>query len=97
MVSQPLEAQRPPGPGIVPECPVEGTFTLGERQTVERGVEMRPATRRGAGRVGRDEPGTLVLHVRPCDHPQQLTLGGSLSAADAGPDGSVTASRDVES
>ena len=41
----------------------------------------------GSGTTDQD-PGP-VLRVRPCDHSQQLTLGGSLPASDAGPDGSV--------
>jgi hypothetical protein len=97
VLPQPVEAQRSPDPGIMPEGPGEGTFALGECETFGRGVQMRPATRRGAVRVGYDEPGTsLVLRVRPCDHPQQLTLGGSRPASDAGPDRSVAAGRDVE-
>ena len=98
MFPQPVEAQCSPNPGIMPQGPGEGTFALGECETFGSGVYVRPATRRGAARVGCDEPGTsLALRVRPCDHPQQLTLGGSFAASDAGPDGSVAAGRHAES
>ena len=98
VLSQPVEAQCSPNPGIMPQGPGEGTFALGECKTFRGGVDLRPATRRCAVRVGYDEPGTsLVLRVRPCDHPQQLTLGGSFAASDAGPDRSVAAGRHAES
>ena len=97
VLSQPLETQRSPDPGIMPQRPDEGTFALGACETFGTGVQMRPATRCCATRVGYDEPGTgLGLRVRPCDHPQQLTLGGSSSTSDAGPDWSVAAGRAVE-
>ncbi len=84
----------------MPQRPDEGTFALSECETFGSGVQMRPATRCCAARVGYDEPGTtcstLGLRVRPCDYSQQLTLGGSLPASDAGPDWSVAAGRDVE-
>src|SRR3954451_3520273 len=101
---QPLEARCSSllagASGIMPQGPREGTFALGQCETFRRWVQMRPATGCCATRVGYDEPGTvcrvLSLRVRPCDHPQQLTLGGSLPAADAGADGSVAAGRAVE-
>lgn len=101
VLSQPHEAQRPPllprDPGIMPQRPDEGTFALGACETLGRGVQVRPATRCCAARVGYDEPGTVLgLRVRPCDHPQQLTLGGSFPASDTGADWSAAASRAVE-
>jgi hypothetical protein len=101
VLPQPLEAQRSPlfpgDPGIMPQRPDEGTFALGACETFGRGVQMRPATGCCAARVGYDEPGTVLgLRVRPCDHPQQLTLGGSFPASDAGADWSAAASRSVE-
>jgi hypothetical protein len=97
VLSQPLEAQRSPDPGIMPQRPDEGTFALSACETFGRGVQMRPATGCRATRVGYDEPGTVLgLRVRPCDHPQQLTLGGSFPASDAGADWSAAASRSVE-
>src|SRR3954462_15728831 len=78
VLSQPLEAQCSPAlPGIMPEGSGEGTFALSECETSRRGVDVRPATRCGAARVRNNEPGISPgLRVRPCDHPQQLTLGG---------------------
>jgi hypothetical protein len=98
VLSQLLEAQRSPffpgASGIMPQGPDEGTLAFGECETFGRGVQMRPATGCCAARIGYDEP--LALRVRPCDHAQQLTLGGSCSASDAGPDGSVAGGRAVE-
>jgi hypothetical protein len=100
VLSQSLEAQRSPDPGIMPECPDEGTFAFGECETFGRGVQMRPATVCRAAGVWYDEPGSLCffLGLRACpgNYPQQLTLGGSLTATDAGTDWSVTAGRAVE-
>jgi hypothetical protein len=104
VLPQSLEAQRSPASpgahGIMPQRPGEGTLAFGECETFGRGMQMRPATGCRAARVGYDEPGGLCrvlgLRVRPCDHPQQLTLGGSLPATDAGPDWSVAAGRAVE-
>ncbi len=68
----------------MPQCPGEGTFTLGECETLGSGMQVRPATGCGARRVGYDGPGTSrICRVRPCDDPQQLTLGGPLPATDA--------------
>src|SRR5438105_4876168 len=82
VLPQSLEAQRvlrsARDSGIMPQRPGEGTSALGECETVGRGVQVRPATGCRAVRVGYDEP--VALRVRPCDHPQQLTLGGSLPA-----------------
>ena len=85
----------------MPQGPREGTFALGECETSGRRVQVRPPAGCGATRVGCDEPGPslrtlMVLRVRPCDDPQQLTLGGSLSTSDARPYGTVGARRDVE-
>jgi hypothetical protein len=104
VLSQPLEARRSPwsprASGIMPQGPGEGTLALSECETFGPGVQMRPATRCCAARVGYDEPGSLSqvlgLRVRPCDHPQQLTLGGSYPTTDTGPDWSVAAGRAVE-
>ena len=100
VLSQQVEAQCPPFPGasgIMPQGSGEGTFALGECKTFGRGVDVRPATRCGAARVRYDEPGTvLALRDRPCDHPQQLTLGGPLPASDAGANWSAAACRSVE-
>jgi hypothetical protein len=104
VLSQSLEARRSPvfpgAHGIMPQRPGEGTFALRECETFGRGMQMRPATGCCAAGVGYDEPGSLsrILgqRVRPCDHPQQLTLGGSLPTTDAGPDWSVAAGRAVE-
>jgi hypothetical protein len=98
VLSQSLEARRSPilpgAPGIMPQGTGEGTPAFSECETFGRGVQMRPATGCCAARIGYDEP--LALRVRPCDHAQQLTLGGSCSASDAGPDGSVAGGRAVE-
>ena len=101
MLPQPLEAQRPPDLGIMPQGPGEGTFALGECKTFERWVQVRPTSGCGATQVGYDEPGSglrslMALRVRPCDYPQQLTLGGSFPAADARADGAVRARRTVK-
>ena len=61
---------------------------LGELETLERGVQVRSTARCGATRIGYDGPGLLLtLRARSCDHPQQLTPGGSSPATDAGTDG----------
>ena len=60
VLSQPLEAQCSPDPGIMPQGPGEGTCALGECETFGRGVQMRPATGCGAVRVGYDEPGSWL-------------------------------------
>jgi hypothetical protein len=101
VLSQPLQAQCSPNPGIMPQGSREGTSALSECETFGCGVQVRPTTWCGAVRVGYDEPGPGVrsfsaLRVRPCDDPQQLTLGGPLPAADAGPDGTGRARRLVE-
>jgi len=105
VLPQPRQAQRSPlfpgDPGIMPQGPMEGTFAFGECETVGRRVQVRPTSRCGATRVGYDEPGSglrsrTALRVRPCDDPQQLTLGSPLPATDAGPHGTVVARRDVE-
>src|ERR1700712_2267142 len=85
----------------MPQGPREGTFALSECKTFGRRVKMRPTSRCGAARVRYDEPGSSwrsfsVLRVRPCDDPQQLTLGGSLPATDARAYGTVGVRRDVE-
>ena len=101
VLSQPVEAQRSPNPGIMPQGPREGTFALGECETSGRRVQVRPPAGCGATRVGCDEPGPglrtlMILRVRPCDDPQQLTLGGSLSTSDARPYGTAGARANVE-
>jgi hypothetical protein len=94
VLPQRLEAQRPPDPGIMPQGPGEGTCALGACETFGCGVQVRPAAWCGAGRVGYDGP--LARRVRPCDDPQQLTLGGSLPATDARADRSAFARRAVQ-
>ena len=97
VLSQPLQAQCSPDPGIMPQGPGEGTCALGACETFGSGVKVRPAAWCGAVRVGHDGPGSCsVLRVRPCDHSQQLTLGGTLPATDTGADGTVRACRAVQ-
>ena len=55
-----------------------------ELVTLGRGVQVRPAAGCGGRRIGHD--GRLAVRVRADGHPQQLALGGSLPASDAGPD-----------
>ena len=82
MLPQLFEAERPP---TLSQGPGEGSFALGELETLEGGVQVRPTSRCGATRIGYD--GRLAtIRARSCDHPQQLTLGGPLAASDAGPD-----------
>lgn len=101
VLPQPLQAQRSVDTGIMPEGPRESTFAFSECETVSRRVQMRPTSGCGAIRVRYDEPGSRLrsftaLRVRPCDDPQQLTLGGSLPAPDARPYRTIGARRDVE-
>ena len=94
MLPQPVEAQRPPDSGIMPQGPGEGTCALGACETFGCGMQVRPTAWCGAGRVGHDGP--VALRVRPCDDSQQLTLGVSSPTADARADGSAGAGRAVE-
>jgi hypothetical protein len=101
MLSQPLDAQRSPHPGIMPEGALEGTSAYCECETSGRRVQVRSTSGCGAIGVGHDGPGSglrslLVLRVCPHDDPQQLTLGGSLPTPDARPDGTIGAREDVE-
>jgi hypothetical protein len=101
VLPQPLQAQCSPDPGIMPQGSGEGTFAFSECETFGRRVKVRPTSWCSAARVGYDEPGSrlrtrVALRVRPCDDPQQLTLGGSLPAPDARPLRTIGARRDVE-
>ena len=100
VLSQPLQARcalLPGASGIMPQGPGEGTCALGACETFDRRVKVRPTAWCGAVRVGYDGPGSCpVLRVRPCDHSQQLTLGGTLPATDTGADGTVRMRRAVQ-
>lgn len=72
------------GSGVVTQGPGEGTLSLGELEAPLRGVEVRSTSRCGTNQVRYD--GRLALRAELDGHPQQLTLGGSFTTTDAGPD-----------
>src|SRR3978361_280613 len=72
MLPQPVEAQRPPDSGIMPQGPGEGTCALGACETFGCGMQVRPTAWCGAGRVGHDGP--VGARERPCDGPETHTL-----------------------
>ena len=74
---QPLGTCLTQGPG-------EGSPPHREVVTLGRGVQVRPSSGCGGRRIGHH--GRVAVGVRACGHPQQLVLGGSLPASDAGPD-----------
>jgi hypothetical protein len=80
------QAQRPtPDSGIMPQGSGKGTSTLGELETLDRGVQVRPSPGCGAVRIGYDD--RLAVLPGAGNDTQQLTLGGSFPTADAGAHG----------
>ena len=67
-----------------PQGSGEGFPAHREVVTLGRGVQVCSSSGCGGRRIGHD--GRVAVCVRAGDHPQQLALGGSLPASDAGPD-----------
>ncbi len=85
MGAQPVESEWLSA--LVTQGPAESTSALGELKTRDRGVQMRPSTPSEASRIGYDG---RAVRIRSENHSQQLTFGGSLPTADAGPHGPST-------
>src|SRR5262249_45891661 len=66
------------------EGPAERLPAHGELVARGRGVQVRPATGCAAQRIGYDD--RVAVRVRADGHPHQLSLGGSRSTSDTGPD-----------
>ena len=73
-----------PARDLLTQGPGEGSPPHREVVTLGRGVQVRPSPGCGGRRIGHH--GRVAVGVRACGHPQQLVLGGSLPASDAGPD-----------
>ncbi len=71
--------------GIMPQCSVECTSPLGELETLLGWVQMRAAPGSTGLQIRRDHP-LGEVGVKSGNQSQQLTLGVSLAATDAGPD-----------
>ena len=80
MLSQSVEAQCSPNPGIMPQGPGEGTCALGACETFGSGVKVRPAT---------SPAGELEVRLDGCDSPVAL----SISLAEAARSDGVTVLR----